>query len=66
MVLGQVWKAVGAVLAQLSVAGQLAAILGAALLVLAALEGAHLLLFPRRVQKRLAGRYLRSPDRMPD
>ena len=41
----------------LSIGWQLAAVLGAALLALAMLEGLHLMLFPRRVLKRLALRY---------
>ena len=53
----QVWKAVGAVMVQHSIGGQLAIVLGAALLALATLEGLHLMLFPRRVLRRLVGRY---------
>jgi hypothetical protein len=56
-------------MAQLSVGVQLAVVLGAGLLVLAVLEGAHLLLFPRRVQKRLSGRYpaaAQVPDPVPE
>ena len=47
----------GAAMAQLSIGWQLAAVLAAALLVLAILEGLHLLFFPRRVWKRLSVRY---------
>jgi hypothetical protein len=53
----EIWKALGVALAQLPVGWQLAMGLGAGLLLLASLEGLHLLLFPRRVLNRLAGRY---------
>jgi hypothetical protein len=55
----QVWKAAEAAMGQLSIGWQLAVILVAGLLVLAMLEGLHLLLLPRRVLKRLARRYPR-------
>jgi hypothetical protein len=46
-----------AVIAPLSVGWQLAIGLGAALFLLAAIEGAHLLIFPRRALRRLAVQY---------